>query len=142
MITIEGNVILGIWTANGRLLEVRKMKNRLVNTGKQEIRDLLGGTGFRPTHMQIGTGIGATTDSMVQLQASKVTKIIDRRVRLQFAVEFQSLVETSEGNNNEMAEVGTFRDSVMLARALIQPTITKTSSIQITMSHIFIVAGV
>ncbi len=141
MINIETNVKAIIMDAEGRILEIRKAKNLVVNSGLQLVRDLLGGTGFRPDKMQAGTGTSATTASMSSLQNSVVTKTIDRRIPETYGIEFQAVLDTTDANGYELSEVGTFQNNTMIARALISPTITKSSSIQVTLSHIFTISA-
>lgn len=121
----------------GRILEVQKAHNLAVNNCLVLARDLFGGTGFRPDKMEAGTGTGATTPSMNALENSVISKFIDRRVNLTYGIEFQALIENDEANGYTLSELGTFKGTLLLARALITPTIEKTSSIQVLLSHIF-----
>ena len=141
MINIKCNVKAEIRNRQGALLEVRKATNLVVNTGLQLVRDLLGGTGYRPNQMQAGDGTSATTATMTELENSVVTKDIDRRSQSTYSVEFQTLLETGDGNGYTLSEIGTFQGSTMLARAIISPSISKTSAIQVTLSHIFTISA-
>lgn len=141
MIRLDWNVYAVVRDPGGKVLRVVRAKNLVVNTGLVQIRDLLGGRGFRADSIQVGTGTSSTTAGMTALENMVATKTIDRRIATGYAMEFQSLLLTSEANGYTLAEIGTFKGSTMLARALISPTISKTALIQVTLGHIFTVAA-
>lgn len=141
MINIDSNVYAIVHDKDGRLLRVVRAKNLVVNDGLTLIGDLLGGINFRPDAIQVGTGTSSTTATMTALESSVHTKIIERRIRSGFSLEFQALLLTSEANGNTLSEIGTFKGSTMVARALISPAISKTNLIQVTLGHVFTVAA-
>ena len=132
---ISYNVEARVSSLNGDLLFVARGRNLVVNTGLGLIRDLLGGTALRPDRMKAGTGTGATTATMTDLQTPVVTKYMDRRISSGYGIQFQALIESDEANGNTLSEVGTFQNTIMVARALISPTIVKTSGVLVTMLH-------
>lgn len=138
---VTHNVYAAVRSRDGRLLRLIRSRNLVVNSGLTLVRDFLGGMGFRPDSIQVGTGTSATTAGMEALQQSRVTKAIDRRIATGYSMEFQALLLTSEGNGYTLSEIGTFRGSTMIARALISPAIEKTDLIQVTLGHIFTVAA-
>lgn len=120
----------------GDIVQVSCGKNRVVNVGLQLLRDLLGGTASRPDQMQAGVGTVETTAGMTELQSSVITKTISRRVQKTYGVELQAIIDYTESNGYTLSEVGCFQQATMVARALLSPTIEKTISKQVTLSHI------
>lgn len=137
MVKVRCNVKAEIRNESGELLETRRAKNLVVNTGLVAIKDLFAGVGSRANKMQVGTGTTAADATDTSLVSTLLTKDITRRIEGTYSVTYQALVGLSEGNGNDLSEVGTFCDSVMFARAVLDPVISKTSSIQVTLSHVF-----
>jgi len=137
MIRMESNVyVVAREASSGLIVARRRARNLVVNTGLQLARDLLGGTGFRPDTMQVGTDTSATSASTTALGNTVATKTIERRVEQTYGIEFQALLGTADANGYSLAEVGTLEGSTLLARALISPAIAKTALLQVTLSHI------
>ena len=139
---IEGRVTATVKDAlTGRVLYVSRGKNLLVTTGRNLVRSLLGGTAIPPTDLKVGTGTTSPAAGDTDLETAVLTKIIDRRLDVSFGVTFQSIIGTGEANGNTLSEVGTFSGLILVARALITPTISKTAAIQVTLEHTFTVAS-
>ena len=122
---IGGNVTVEIKTPAGELLQVIKAKNRIPDDGLNYFRDLAGGAGGRPNYQAIGPGSAAPV----------LSKEIDRRIDADKEVTFQTIFLAGEGNGNTISEIGLFYGSVLIARAILSPTIEKTSEFELTISH-------
>ena len=132
---IGGNVTVEIKTPAGELLQVIKAKNRIPDDGLNYFRDLAGGAVGRPNYQAIGTGTAAPTAADTALGASVLSKEIDRRIDADKEVTFQTIFLAGEGNDNTISEIGLFYGSVLIARAILSPTIEKTSEFELTISH-------
>ena len=49
-------------------------------------------------------------------------------------------IASGSANGSDLAEMGLFRGSLLIARALISPAITKTAAVELTISHEITVA--
>jgi len=107
----------------------------ITTVGLNHVRDMLGGGAVRPSHIAVGTGTGATTLGITALETEVFRRAIDRRTREDLRFTAQILIQQSEANDNELSEVGLFAGSVLVARALLSPTISKTASIEVTVAH-------
>ena len=141
MFKVNSNVFLTVRDREGMVLRRVAAKNLVVNAGLSLITDWIGGLGFRADTIQVGTGTASTTATMTALGASVATKTIERRVKTGYSMSLQALLLTTEGNGSTLAEIGTFKGSTMIARALISPTIAKTDLISVTLEHIFTVSA-
>jgi hypothetical protein len=139
-LSVQANVTCYVRDAKTReLLRVVKAKNLLVNTGRVLVRDLLGGTGFRPTEQAIGASATAPTAGDTDLGSKTLTKTIDRRIEQTYGIDFQTLIETGEGNGTTIAEVGIFEGATLIARSVLGTAIPKTAAIEVTVSHVLTV---
>jgi hypothetical protein len=118
-----------------RVLGRRRVRNRMVDTGLEVIKDLIGGYGFRPDVIKVGTGTTAPTAADTALGNAVFSREIDRRIPSTKKVEAQMYIATSEANGNTLAEAGLFEGATLVARALISPVIVKTVSIELTIAH-------
>jgi len=89
--------------------------------------------------MKVGTGTTAPAagDTDLATPVAGVSFTVNRRQNVTHGVDLQALIGAGEANGNELAEVGTFEGTTLIARALISPTISKTGAIQVTLSHEF-----
>jgi len=125
----------------GRVLQVVESTNLLVSTGRNKIRDMLGGTGFRPDQLAIGSGTTAPAVGDTALETQTLKKLMDRRINQTFGIEFQTLIETGEGNGTTINEIGTFQGNTLISRAVLSSGIVKNSAIVVTVSHIHTVSS-
>ena len=135
MIKATGNVLIEVHDRAGRLLRRQRSKNLVVDTGLNLVRDLLAGGGFRPSHIAVGTSSGSTLPSATGLGNEVYRQAIDRRAVTDKSISLQVLIDTDDGNGFLLAEAGLFESSTLVARELITPAISKTSSIQVTITH-------
>jgi hypothetical protein len=110
-------------------------RNLIVNAGRNEVRDLLGGTGFEPDEMAVGSGDTAVTATDTALASETFRKSIDRRIGESYKITFQILLTGGDADGTTIKEAGLFTQSTLYARALISPTITKDVGIDVTISH-------
>lgn len=132
---IGGNVTVEIKTPAGELLQVIKAKNRIPDEGLNYFRDLTGGAVGRPDYQAIGTGSDVPTAADTGLGALVLSKQIDRRIDADKEVTFQTIFLAGEANDNIISEIGLFYGSILIARAILSPTIEKTSEFELTISH-------
>lgn len=119
----------------GKVLEVIRAKNLITDSGLNWFRDLAGGIVGRADGQAVGTGTTAATANDTALETSVLKKTIDRRLDSEKKITFQTLFLTTEANDNTLSEVGLFGGGVLIARALISPTIAKNSGITVTIAH-------
>lgn len=135
MIALRSNVHIVIADAEGRILRRQHARNLVVDTGLNELRDLLAGIGRRPTHIAVGTGTTATTAGTTALETEVYRQPLDRRIPTAKRLSTQILIGLSDANGYTLSEQGLFVSDTLIARALISPAIEKTSSIQATIVH-------
>jgi hypothetical protein len=138
---VKANVELIVRDAtSGRILSHQRVKNTVVDTGLNIVRDLLGGTGYGPASIAVGTGTAATGTTDTSLGTEIWRGNIDRRIQGSKEVNFQVLLTTADANGYTLSEVGLFDGTSMYARALLSPTIEKTGAKTVTISHKITVA--
>jgi hypothetical protein len=131
---VKSNVELTIKKGQ-QVVQVIKAKNLITNSGLNWFRDLAGGIVGRADGQAVGTGTTAAAAGDIALETSVLKKTIDRRLDSDKKITFQTLFLESEANGNTLSEVGLFGGGVLIARALISPTIAKDSSISVTIAH-------
>jgi len=131
---VKANVTITV-ERDGELVELFKVKNLITNDGLNWFRDLAGGIVGRADSQAVGTGTTAAAATDTALGAQVIKKTIDRRLDSDKKITFQTLILESEANGSTLSEVGLFGGDVLIARALISPTIAKDVSIQVTIAH-------
>ena len=131
---VKSNVELTIKKGQ-QVVQVIKAKNLITNAGLNWFRDLAGGIVGRADGQAVGTGTTAAAAGDIALETSVLKKTIDRRLDSDKKITFQTLFLEGEANGNTLSEVGLFGGGVLIARALITPTIAKDSSISVTIAH-------
>ena len=140
MIEIRPNVTVSAWRVGetrSDLVQRVRVHNIIPSTGLDFARDLFGGLETRPDIIAVGSGTAAASASDTALSSQTFSKVISRRFPETAKMTFQMLMDQTEGNATTIAEIGLFRGTKLLARALISPTIAKTSAILVTVSHEF-----
>ena len=142
----KSEIRIGCWVRciarcvkTGRILAYGEGQNKLVDVGRQVVRDHLGGIGMRPSHMGVGQGQNPTTDGMDALESEVLRKTIDRRIQKTYGVDLQVVITTAEGNDTTFREIATFEDERMIARGVFSPLIPKTELAEVTLSHVMTV---
>lgn len=132
------NLVLVVKNHETGEVSVFSAHNGVPLSGRNEMRDLIGGTGIAPTHIAIGTGSTAFSDSDTILVAEEFRKEISGRFPDNSKVKFQLFVDTTEGNGFTYQEAILTNSSVKntgdcFARALFTPQ-AKTSALSFTLS--------
>lgn len=137
-IGLSGRVTIQVRDLNGTLLRVVEQDNLVVKTGRNLMRDLLGGfvTAF-PSHLAAGTNGTAADDEDIAL-AEEVTRIlVISRTQGVSQLTIRAFMGSTVGNGFDYVEAGLFNGSasdanaVMFSRATHDP-ITKSASNTIT----------
>ena len=135
MIPRKSNVLVTVRDLDGQVIGISSGKNLIVTTGLDYVRDFLGGGELRADTMAVGTG---TTDPVladVALETQVFSRTIDRRVDEAAKITFQILLDFGDANGNVISEVGLFQNAILIARALLTPTVSKVFGKQLTIAH-------
>lgn len=137
----EANVEIMIHDVERGTTTTQLVRNLVVNDGLDIIRDLIGGNGFRPTHMGVGTSIATELPADVALGTEVFRGLITRRDDLPQAIQFQFFLATSDANGFSLAEVGLMvaglqqsnpgDPAVLFSRATYTP-FSKTVAVEVT----------
>lgn len=87
-------------------LEIIKTRNLIVTDGIELVRDLLGGTGHRPSHIELGTGLTAVVAGDEEVETPQYRDEMTRRDELAAAIEFQLFLGLNDGNGFTYTEAG------------------------------------
>lgn len=130
--------------------EVRA-RNLVVDNGISLLVDLIGGTGFRPSHIELGTGTTAADPLDTVVETPEFRAEITARDKLVKAIQFQLFLGLNDGNGFTYTEAGLFETGlqnsapgdpgILVARALFSPVI-KNNSIELTVTWTINVAAV
>lgn len=85
---------------------IHQSKNLIVTTGIELIRDLLGGTAHRPSHIGLGTGTTAVTAGDTSIETEEYRDEITRRDDLPAGIIFQLFLGLNDGNGFTYTEAG------------------------------------
>lgn len=132
---VIGRVVIEARDRSGAVVIRQETKNLVVDSGKNLIRDMIAGVGLRPDTIEVGTGTTSPVVGDTELETSVWSQLIDRRIRTNKIITFEIVIGFSDANGNSLAEEGIFQGATMLARSLISPAISKTASIEVTISH-------
>lgn len=122
---------------------IQESKNLIVTTGIQHIRDLLGGTSRRPSHIGLGTGTTAVTAGDTSIETEQYRDVITRRDQLSAGIEFQLFLGLNDGNGFTYTEAGLLETGFQNgssgdpATLIARDTFTgvaKTSSVEFTLT--------
>ena len=136
---------LSIHTYNPKKDEliVRRAKNLIVTTGIESIRDLIGGTGFRPSHIGLGTGTTAVVAGDTSIETEQFRDEITRRDDLTAGNEFQLFLGLNDGNTFTYTEAGLLQtgfgngssgDPATLIARSVFTGVTKNNSVELTLT--------
>lgn len=142
------NVSLRTWEPETETETIYLTKNLIVTTGIESIRDLIGGTGFRPSHIELGTGTtavaaadGTTYGGTVETPVYRDE--ITRRDDLASGNEFQLFLGLNDGNGVSYTEAGILQtgfqnsaagDPATLVARAVFTAVPKTSSVELTLT--------
>lgn len=124
-------------------IQTVRARNLVVNTGIINLRDQLGGTGHRPSHIGLGTGVTAVLATDTTIETEQFRDEITRRDDLTAAIEFQLFVGLNDGNGFTYTEAGILETdpksgdsgdpATLFARAVFTG-IPKTNSVELTLT--------
>ena len=148
---LEPNILIETRKPDGEWITRIKARNLIVITGIELVRDLIGGTGHRPSHIGLGTGVTPVlaTDTTIETEAFR--GLITTRNDLAAAIEFQLFLGLSDGNGFTYTEAGiletgfqngSVNDPAILFARSIFTGITKTISIELTITWTITIVAV
>ena len=94
---LDGNVLIKAYK-HGALWHVERVKNLVVTTGRDVVRDLILNFGNAPNCLAVGKGTSTTTAGMTALETEHFRKYFTRRTSGGGRATYQTLLTTSEGN--------------------------------------------
>lgn len=118
-------------------------ENLIVTSGIQSIRDLIGGSGFRPSHIGLGTGTTAVVAGDTAIETEQYRDEITRRDDLAAGNEFQLFLGLNDGNGFSYTEAGLLQtgfqngssgDPATLIARSVFAAVPKTSSVELTLT--------
>ena len=119
-----------------RLIRHDLIKNKVVDTGLDLVRDLMLGNNFAPTHIAVGTNNTAPVAGDTTLNTEVFRNVITRRIVASKQAKFQLFITSSEANGNTLVEAGIFNQATvgdMLSRVTFTDII-KTSALTVTLT--------
>ena len=124
----------------GAVVDEQHHHNLVVTSGLNLIRDLLANDGVAGiTHFATGTGSTTPALSQTALVAEVTREATTAKTKAAGQLTVSYYMGSTVGNGNTLAEVGLFNASssgTMYARALVAPTIAKTSAITVTFTWV------
>jgi len=133
---LKGFVIIRV---NGKIWS--KRKNLVVVNGIYDILDLMVGQGSLPTYIAVGTGTTPPADTDTALENEVYRTSLTDSYRSGSQAIFSAFIDAGSANGYTLSEVGLFAgDGRLIARALIDPVISKNSSITVTVDWVISLA--
>lgn len=129
LIRISDNVTI-VATRRGQEVYRYSTRNRIVQTGRNVIRDLIGGYGYPPNYFAVGIDGTAVDDSQTALLSECFRNLVTRKYTSNDLITFQFYLDTDEAIGYTLQEVGLFAGAhimtapaggVMIARATMAP---------------------
>ena len=136
-ISALANVSIDVVDADtGELLHHQEQHNLVVDAGLDVLCSFLAGEApATVTHFAVGTGTTAVLGAQTTLTTEVEREAITVATTASKTVTIKYYLSSATANGNTLAEIGLFNDATtgdMFARALLTPTIAKTSSIAVT----------
>lgn len=100
------NVSLRVYNPTTGDETIHESRNLIVTTGIELIRDLLGGTAHRPSHIELGTGTTAVVAGDTAVETPQYRDEITRRDDLPAGIIFQLFLGLNDGNGFTYTEAG------------------------------------
>lgn len=130
IITISDNVTIVGRRKSGEEVYRFSTRNRIVQTGRNVIRDLLGGVGYPPNYFAVGIDGTAVDDTQTALLNECFRNLVTRKYTSNSLITFQFYLDTDEAIGYTLQEVGMFAGAhvmtaplggIMVARAVMAP---------------------
>lgn len=147
---IRPNVFIEIKARSGDQVSWIRGKNKVVDAGLNLMRDLLGGTGSRPSHLGVGTGSTAPAAADSSIETEVFRELITRRIDSPQSIRYQLYLGTGDANGFTLAEAGLLQtgaqnasagDPALLVARVTYTSFAKTSSIEVTYNWDFNLAA-
>jgi len=133
---VFNNVLVEIRDAETqKVIGTRESHNLMTTLGLNWVRDLMGGTEVRASAIAVGIGTTTPAAGDTDLASEVYTGTIDRRLAGTAKMTHKIFIPSGSANGNDLGEMGLFRGTLLIARALISPVIAKTSAVELTISH-------
>lgn len=137
---VLNNVFIEVRDAKTKeVVDTREMHNLMTTNGLNWVRDLMGGTETRATKIALGRGETAPTasDTALDIQVWGIGNqgVIDRRIATAQKMTHKIFLGSEDANGNVLSEAGLFRGTLLLARTLISPPLTKSDAVELTIAH-------
>jgi hypothetical protein len=126
-------------------------RNLVVDDGIGLVRDLLGGTGHRPSHIGLGTGVTAPAAGDTAIETEQYRDVITRRDQLAAGIDFQLFLGLNEGNGFTYTEAGLLETgiqndapgdpAILVARATFTGVV-KNNTVELTLTWTIGIAAV
>ena len=146
-LSIGGNVEWKLFNPSSGHEDVFREKNLVVDDGIDVIRDLIGGTGHRPSHIGLGTGSTAVTATDTSIETEQFRGEITRRDDIVAGIEFQLFLGLNDGNGFTYSEAGLLEtgfqngsagDPAILVARVVAPTdftaVAKNNTVELTIT--------
>lgn len=142
IIQVTDNVTIVGTLRDGREVYRYSTRNRIVQTGRNVIRDLIGGVGYPPNYFAVGTGSTDADDSQTALINEVFRNLVTRKYTSNDLITFQFFLDNDEAVGSTLQEVGLFAGAhimtaplggVMVARAVMAPFV-KTDEVALTIT--------
>jgi len=131
IITISDNVTIVGHNVSGEEVYRFSTRNRIVQTGRNIIRDLIGGVGYPPNYFAVGIDGTAADDTQTALLNECFRNLVTRKYTSNSLITFQYYLDTDEAVGYTLQEVGLFAGAcsmvpppaggVLVARAVMAP---------------------
>lgn len=137
-IGMNGNLTIRVFE-EGRLVSSQVVHNLVVLSGRNLLRDVLGGTvgttAAAIMHIAVGTSGTAPAVGNTALGAEVYRQVITGTSTTDGSLNVQGYLGSSEANGNTLAEAGLFAtNGTMVARALFDTPIEKTTTQTVSLS--------
>ena len=144
---IVGNVEWRLFNPSSGHEDVFRVKNLVVNDGIDLVRDLIGGTGHRPSHIGLGTGTTAVLATDTSIETEEFRGEITRRDDIVAGIQFQLFLGLNDGNGFTYSEAGLLEtgfqngdpgDPAILMARVVAPTdftaVAKNNSVELSIT--------
>ena len=120
----------------GPVIATYEIDNLIVTTGLNLVRDLMAGDSVNAlTHFAVGTGTTAPVVGNTTLETEVLRDVITQFVDTSGQLDVKYFLSSLQANGNTLGEAGIFNaasSGTMFNRALLSPTIVKTSALAVT----------
>jgi len=135
ILNLNGSITIVLYE-NGMTVKSINVGNLIVNLGKQVFADIIGGKDVSISYIAVGRGNTQVTPNDISLQQEIGRKDITTKSSYANQVRFDTFFDTYEMNGVWREAALISNDNRLVARALLNNTINKTSSNTSTISWV------